>query len=197
MTVVPRMGRTDRFRRTLTGLVSTLRIQLAAARRTSPVFDVTVGVLTRPRYAADALVAGYLAMRLFVLLFPLAYLVIVGFGLYAGQSEQGASNAVERSGMSATIAQSIASAATGSTRSQILVLIVGLMATAWAGRGALHALRFAHTVPWRLHDPHHRSIHLSSFVASVISKIPTDHPSWPGGAVPTDQAADRSDSDRQ
>ena len=124
-----------------------------ANRAKYPPFDFAVGVVTRPRYASDALISGYLAMRIFVLAFPLAYVVIAGFGLSAGQSQDGTKDAVRRTGMSATIADSIAGVSTGSTQSKVVILAVGLMATAWAGRGMLHAMRFAHTVPWRLPNP--------------------------------------------
>jgi uncharacterized BrkB/YihY/UPF0761 family membrane protein len=98
-------------------------------------------------------VSGYLAMRMFVLLFPLAYMGVAAVGLIARNSGETSSETVAHTGLAGAVANSVAQAASGSQRNQILALLIGLMATAWAGRGALHAARFAHTIPWRLPNP--------------------------------------------
>ena len=121
--------------------------RLDVARGESKVVDVTATVVMRPRYASDALVAGYLAMRMFVLLFPLAYVAVSAIGLVANNSGESSTEATAHTGLAGAVANSVAHAASGSQRNQVIALIVGLMATAWAGRGALHAGAL------RPHDP--------------------------------------------
>jgi uncharacterized BrkB/YihY/UPF0761 family membrane protein len=142
--------------------------RLDAARRQSKAIDATATVVMRPRYASDALVAGYLAMRVFVLLFPLAYVFVATVGLSARHSSDTTSEAVGHTGLAGAVANSVAQAASGSQRNQIIALVVGLMATAWAGRGALHAARFAHTIPWRLPNPKTSVASAGGLLAGVV-----------------------------
>ncbi len=122
----------------------------SARNRSAPV-DATLTVIGRIRIVQLSLVAGYLALRFFVLIFPVAYVVVAGIGLTI--SREDALEASDGVGISGAVADSIAEATEGSTRGHWLALIIGLMATAWAGRGALHALRIVHAEAWRLPVP--------------------------------------------
>jgi uncharacterized BrkB/YihY/UPF0761 family membrane protein len=142
--------------------------RLDAAREESKLVDATAAVVMRPRYASDALVAGYLAMRMFVLLFPLAYIGVAALGLIANNTSESSGETVAHTGLAGAVADSVAQAANGSQRNQVLALVIGLMAAAWAGRGALHAARYAHTIPWRLPDPKTSVATAGGLVAGVV-----------------------------
>ncbi len=154
-------GRYEAAQRELTGW-------LDRARGESKAIDMTATVVMRPRYASDALVAGHLALRMFVLLFPLAYVAVSAIGLVANNSGETSTETVAHTGLAGAVANSVAQAATGSQRNQAVALVVGLMATAWAGRGALHAVRFAHTIPWRLPNPKTSVATAGGLVAAVV-----------------------------
>jgi uncharacterized BrkB/YihY/UPF0761 family membrane protein len=122
-----------------------------AARQHSAPVDAAVTLIGRFRLIQLSLVTGYVALRCFILLFPLAYVLIAGLGLVA--SEEDALDATSSVGISDAVAESIADAAASSSRGHWVALIIGLMATAWAGRGALRALRIAHAEAWRIPLP--------------------------------------------
>jgi uncharacterized BrkB/YihY/UPF0761 family membrane protein len=124
-----------------------------AARARSRAIDFGFFMGTRPNYATDTLLASYFAMRLFLLLFPLAYVLVAGIGLYSEHSESSSQSATHSLGLTGAIADSVAQAAPGSDRAHILVIAIGVALTVWAGRGALRALRLTHAYVWRLPPP--------------------------------------------
>jgi uncharacterized BrkB/YihY/UPF0761 family membrane protein len=121
------------------------------ARDRSAAVDAGLFLIHRFRFLQTSLIAGYVALRLFVLLFPLAYLVVAGIGLSTSASES--RDVTEQVGVGGAVADSIADAASASDRSHWIALVIGLMATAWAGRGTLRAVRIAFAEGWRLPAP--------------------------------------------
>jgi membrane protein len=144
-------SRIARARRRIDDGVDQAQTWAESTRQQLPVVDLGLTLIGRVRFVQLSLVAGYLAMRFFVLLFPLAYVVIAGFGL--ATSRQDVLDASEEVGVSGAVANSIADATATSERGHWIALIIGLMATAWAGRGTLRALRIAHAEAWRLPVP--------------------------------------------
>jgi uncharacterized BrkB/YihY/UPF0761 family membrane protein len=122
-----------------------------SARNHSAPVDAALTLIGRIRLVQLSLVTGYVAMRFFILIFPLAYLLVAGIGLTTSSEE--AQDAAQDVGVGGAVANSISEAAAGSSRGHWLALIVGLMATAWAGRGALNSMRIAHAEAWRLPIP--------------------------------------------
>ncbi len=120
---------------------------LEAARQRSRMVDAATTAALRPRVVSDAILASYLALRLFIMLVPLAYVAIAGFGL-AG-TRQDASDVSEDLGLSTSISSSIADAVSSSSRSHWLALVIGVGASAWAARGVLRAVRGLHAIIWR------------------------------------------------
>jgi uncharacterized BrkB/YihY/UPF0761 family membrane protein len=118
-----------------------------------PLFDLGVTVVTRPDYVNDTLLSSYFAMRLFVLLFPLAYTVVAGIGVYAGSSADRAGDATKNVGITGALASSVADAARGSQRAHVAILVAGLVLTVWAARSGLRALRLLSAVVWRVPVP--------------------------------------------
>jgi uncharacterized BrkB/YihY/UPF0761 family membrane protein len=134
-------------------IVKRVQDRVDAMREGSRVVDLGFTVFTRPDFITDTLLASYIAMRLFVMLFPLAYVAIAGIGLYGSEVASTPTEAVEDSGLTGALATSVARAAEGSSRAHIVVLAVGLALAFWTGRSALRALRVAHASVWRLPVP--------------------------------------------
>ena len=126
---------------------------LERSRQRWPLVDLGTTMLTRPNYANDTLLASYFAMRIFVLLFPLAYTFVAGIGLYASNSADQTHDATESIGVTGALADSIAQAAEGSQRAHVLILVAGVILTIWAARSALRALRMISAVVWRVPVP--------------------------------------------
>jgi uncharacterized BrkB/YihY/UPF0761 family membrane protein len=144
-------SRFQRLRERVERTADDLLARAESARRRVPVIDLGFTLAGRVRLVQLSLVSGYLAMRFFILLFPLAYVVVAGFGLTTSHDD--VADTGEDLGLSAAVADSIADAAASSDRGHWIALIVGLMATAWAGRGTLYALRIAHAQAWRVDVP--------------------------------------------
>jgi uncharacterized BrkB/YihY/UPF0761 family membrane protein len=144
-------SRFKRLRERVERTADDLLARAESARRRVPVIDLGFTLAGRVRLVQLSLVSGYLAMRFFILLFPLAYVVVAGFGLTTSHDD--VADTGEDIGLSSAVADSIADAAASSDRGHWIALIVGLMATAWAGRGTFYALRIAHAEAWRVQVP--------------------------------------------
>jgi uncharacterized BrkB/YihY/UPF0761 family membrane protein len=142
---------TQRQRRRAQDSVERAQSWAKSARNHSAPVDAALTLIGRVRFVQLTLVTGYLAMRFFILIFPLAYVLVAGIGLTTSSDE--AQNTAQDIGIGSSVASSISDAAAGSSRGHWLALIVGLMATAWAGRGALKAMRITHAEAWRLPIP--------------------------------------------
>jgi uncharacterized BrkB/YihY/UPF0761 family membrane protein len=123
------------------------------ARKRFALADLAATVVLRPNYANDTLLASYIAIRLFVLIFPLMYVIVAGIGLYSRETSTTPHDAATSAGLHGAIANSVASAADSTTRGQVTIIIVGIILTAWAGRGALRSLRLAHAMVWHVPVP--------------------------------------------
>ena len=126
---------------------------LERSRQRWRVVDLGATVVTRPNYANDTLLASYFALRIFVLLFPLAYTLVAGIGLYASSSAGDATDATKNLGITGSLANSIGQAAEGSQRTRVAILVAGVVLTIWAARGALRALRTLTALVWRVPVP--------------------------------------------
>jgi uncharacterized BrkB/YihY/UPF0761 family membrane protein len=115
--------------------------------------DLGASLVMRPNYANDTLLASYFAMRIFVLLFPLAYTVVAGIGIYASNSSDEARGATKNIGLTGALADSVSQAAEGSQRAHVAVLVAGVLLTIWAARSSLRALRTLSAVVWRVPVP--------------------------------------------
>jgi membrane protein len=123
-----------------------------SARGRSRIVDAASTILLRPRLVADTVLAGYLAMRLFILLFPLAYMAVAGLGLYR-RSDGAAEEVATDAGLAPAVTASIVDAANSSSRNHWIALLIGFAGTVWAARGVLRALRAMHALAWGLPAP--------------------------------------------
>jgi membrane protein len=122
------------------------------AQRSTPV-HLTLSLITRPNYVNDTLLASYFAMRLFILLFPLAYMVVAGIGLYSSSASTNSDDVVTNVGLQGALAQSVAEASRDANRSHVVIFLGGLVLTVWAARAAMYALRIVHASVWRMPFP--------------------------------------------
>jgi uncharacterized BrkB/YihY/UPF0761 family membrane protein len=136
----------------LAGWVRGTRQRAVALRERSRTADFAFTLATRPNWAHDTLLTSYLALRIFILLFPLAYMAVAGIGLYSANVSS-PDQAAKDAGLSGSVAASVASAARGSSRGHLVVLAVGLVLTLMTARNAVRALRIAHASIWRVPVP--------------------------------------------
>lgn len=122
------------------------------AQRSKPT-NLALSLITRPNYVNDTLLASYFAMRLFILLFPLAYLVVAGIGLYTSGTSSDADSVTRDAGLPGALATSIAEASRNTGRGHLVIIAAGLALSVWAARGALHSLRMVHASAWRMPFP--------------------------------------------
>jgi uncharacterized BrkB/YihY/UPF0761 family membrane protein len=128
-------------------------LALDSARGRSRIVDAASAILLRPRLVADTVLAGYLAMRLFILSFPLAYMIVAGLGLLSHGAQDSAAKLARDSGLAPAVTASIADAARSSSRNHWIALIIATGATLWAARGVLRALRALHALAWNIPAP--------------------------------------------
>jgi membrane protein len=130
-----------------------VRRTVERVRTRSPAADLGITLIGRPNYAQDTLLTSYIAMRLFVMLFPLAYMFVAGIGLYANHFAAGSADAARDAGLSGALASSVAQATQGPSKGHAVVFVSGLALSVWAGRSAVRALRVAHASVWRVPVP--------------------------------------------
>lgn len=138
-------------------------------RSRSTLVDTSARIALRPRYSLDTIASGYIALRIFVLLFPLAYVIVAGIGLTASHDGATGDDVTTVTGLTGAIADSIASAASGSDTGHWVVIIIGTGTALWAARSLLKALRISHAIAWRLPDAKYKTVELAPIV--VIAGI--------------------------
>jgi uncharacterized BrkB/YihY/UPF0761 family membrane protein len=122
------------------------------AQRSKPV-HLALSLVTRPNYVNDTLLSSYFAMRLFILLFPLAYMVVAGIGIYSSSVSTESDEVVTDVGLQGALARSVAEASRDAGRSHVIIFLGGLILSIWAARAAMHALRILHASVWRMPFP--------------------------------------------
>ena len=127
-------------------------------RSRSPLVDTSARIALRPRYTLDTIASGYIALRIFVLLFPLAYVIVAGIGLTASHDGATGDDVTSVTGLTGALADSVASAANGSQRGHWVIIIIGTGTALWAARSLLKALRISHAIAWRLPDAKYRPV---------------------------------------
>ncbi len=139
-------------------------------RTRSALVDTSARIAERPRYTLDTIASGYIALRIFVLLFPLAYVIVAGIGISAASSGVTGADVTAATGMTGALAESVASAAQGGQRGHWLIIIIGSGTAVWAARSLLKALRISHAIAWRLPDAKYKTVELGPLlvIAGVV-----------------------------
>jgi len=117
----------------------------ALQERSGPV-RVVAELLERTLSEGGTAVAGLLAYRLFVIVFPVGVIVVA----LAGFDHIGAAGAAGDMGLGQTVASSIAQAGRDAERSRVPLLVAGVAGLAFATWGLLGAPQYAAAVAWRI-----------------------------------------------
>jgi uncharacterized BrkB/YihY/UPF0761 family membrane protein len=142
-------GRVTSMRRSVEAVRTTALTRLEELRRRTVLADVPVRVFERDQAAGGALLAGALAFRVFLLLLPLALVVVAGLG-FASSTDATAPGTVARDlGVTGLAASSIRNAGHEATGGRWVLLVIGLFFLALAARNGARVLRIAHAFVWR------------------------------------------------
>lgn len=115
-------------------------------RERVPLIDVGLLAVARFRAADGTIVAGYLAFRLFLVLFPLVAIVVA----LAGFSASGAQEASGHLHLGSTLASSIAEAGADAQQSRLPLLFTGIIGFVVASWGLLGGLQIGAARAWRI-----------------------------------------------
>jgi uncharacterized BrkB/YihY/UPF0761 family membrane protein len=160
-------SRTARAKRSVTAATERGKATFEGWRARSPIVDTSARIALRPRYTLDTIASGYIALCIFVLLFPLAYVIVAGIGITAAGSGATGDDVTAATGLTGGLANSIASAAQGSQRGHVLVIVIGTLTALWAARSLLKALRISHAIAWRLPDEKYKAVDVGPIVVVV------------------------------
>ena len=108
--------------------------------------DAVFELVDRDSNVGGGLIAGALAYRLFILLLPLALVLVAGLGITADAIDRSPRSAADAAGLAGLISSSVASAANSSAR--WYALIIGLFGTVWAARSFYRAVIVSHRLVW-------------------------------------------------
>lgn len=124
-----------------------LRAHAEQARSSHASVGFVFGLYERDSSIGGGLLAGALAYRFFVLLLPSAVLLVSGFGLYAGVSDQSPSQVAREAGLHGLIASQVAESSSSHHRWALFLLMIPAVLYALV---KLHrALAVVHALAWR------------------------------------------------
>jgi uncharacterized BrkB/YihY/UPF0761 family membrane protein len=116
------------------------------ARKRSPVVGLGFAVYERDRRHLGGLLSGALAYRFFLWLLPFTLLMVGLLGGVTAAFGEAPEDLSDDLGLQGTLADLLRDAA--EQRGWWIALIIGLFGTAYAGLGAVRALRIAHAAAW-------------------------------------------------
>jgi uncharacterized BrkB/YihY/UPF0761 family membrane protein len=124
--------------------------------RYAPV-DVGMRFAERSRPVAIGLLASALAFRLFLLILPLAYVLIAGLDFLRAASPGTPAMLAREAGLTSLIAGSVDQAVRASEEGRWLALAFGVTASVFAASGVLTVLQRVHALAWQVPPPRGRS----------------------------------------
>ncbi len=116
------------------------------ARERSATVATGFAIAERDRERLGGLLAGAVAYRFFIWLLPFSLLVVGILGAITGLDEDAPENLSRDLGMQSLLTDVLKDAA--AQRGWWIAIILGLFGTAYAGIGAMRALRIAHAAAW-------------------------------------------------
>jgi len=123
-----------------------LRARAERGRSSHASLEVGLSLFESDSSIGGGLLAGALAYRLFVLLLPLALLLVSGLGLYAGAADQSPRQVANEAGLHGLIASQVAQTATGGARWLVFLLMVP--AVLYALTKLYRAVAIVHALAW-------------------------------------------------
>jgi membrane protein len=142
----PRFARTRRLAEELEERGRLLNERAQAERSRHRSVDAVFEMVDRDFSVGGGLIAGALAYRCFILLLPLALVMVAGLGITADATGETPEEAARSAGLAGLVSNSVAAAASGSAR--WYALIVGIIGTLWAGRSLFRAVIVSHRLVW-------------------------------------------------
>jgi membrane protein len=140
------------------------------ARRSNPSVELAFMAVRRDMQAGGELLAGALAMRLFILLLPFVAALLAAHGLVTRSDPETARDTLESAGIAAAAADSLSTSARISSHSLWAVLGGALVALLFAGRTTLRVLWTVHVLAWR-ERPRKPTRPVSGAVAIILALL--------------------------
>ena len=159
------------WRQRVADLTAQRREQLEQARTRSASVDVAMRLTLRSRPIAMSMIASALAFRMFLLLLPLAYVLIAGLTFLGNADAAAPERWARRAGLSSLIAQSVSGAVQASEGGRRLAMAFGVGGTILAAAGLVTALQRVCALAWGLPPSRgHRNVRLTlgTVVAVVV-----------------------------
>jgi uncharacterized BrkB/YihY/UPF0761 family membrane protein len=153
----------------LGALVTEVRTRLEAYRRRYAPVDVGMRFAERNRPVAIGLLASALAFRLFLLMLPLAYVLIAGLDFLRAASPGTPAMLARQAGLTSLIAGSVDQAVRASDQGRWLALAFGVSASVFAASGVVTVLQRVHALAWQVPAP--RGRHSPWLVLGVLGGI--------------------------
>jgi uncharacterized BrkB/YihY/UPF0761 family membrane protein len=158
----------------LGALVAQARTRLEDYRKRYAPVDVGMRFAERNRPVAIGLLASALAFRLFLLMLPLAYVLIAGLDFLRAASPGTPAMLARQAGLTSLIAGSVDQAVRASDQGRWLALAFGVSASVFAASGVVTVLQRVHALAWHVPPPRGRSpLLILGLIAGVLVLILT------------------------
>jgi len=148
------------WRQRVADITAERREHLEQARTRSAPVDVAMRLTLRNRPIAMSMIASALAFRMFLLMLPLAYVLIAGLNFLGDADAAAPERWSRRAGLSAIVAQSVSGAVQASEGGRWLAMGFGIVGTVLAGAGLVTALQRVCALAWGLPPPRGRNVRL-------------------------------------
>jgi uncharacterized BrkB/YihY/UPF0761 family membrane protein len=139
-------GRTEDLRRR-----GVTRLETEMARR--PSVQIGFDLFTRDRAFAGSLLAGGLAVKLFLWILPFSLLVVVILGSLSERLDRPAEDLASTAGLTAAMASLVSDAVINSSRARLYLGALAVVLMIWAGMAVVRAARLISRLAWGLPKP--------------------------------------------
>ncbi len=124
--------------------------RLERARQRSKVVDRAVVVYEHDTESGGGVLAAAVAFRIFLFLVPYTFLLVVGFGLFAGTAKMTPHQIAQRAGVTGLLAHAMSSSSSLSFGARLLAFVSALLATFLAARALIRVLAIVQSRIWEL-----------------------------------------------
>jgi len=169
----PEDGRVARLKTMAQALIEQGSDRLETERAHRPTVRIAFDFYQRDRSFAGSLLAGGLAVKLFLWLLPASLTVVVLVGSIASRVDRPPEELAEESGLPAALAGMVSDAVASSEQARLYLGALGVVLMIWAGVGVVKALRLVSRLAWRMEPPAHVNMVRASLgvVVYVVSLL--------------------------
>ncbi|HEY7439369.1 MAG TPA: YhjD/YihY/BrkB family envelope integrity protein [Acidimicrobiia bacterium] len=122
--------------------------RLEAARPRNRWIDVAFGSYEHDTHVGGGILAGAVAFRIFLFLVPYVFVFVIGLGAFATSAHESARSVARTSGVAGIAAQAMVTSSKTSFNTQVISLLIGVLALVIAARTALKTMRIVHALVW-------------------------------------------------